>query len=98
VAGGWVAARVASHRPESAVLGLIGVLVILGGWAALSQATGVQADAPPAGPPPEGLGPMEAAILAAQPLWVAWVLPVIGAVGVWFGGSLRMLQASRTPR
>jgi hypothetical protein len=98
VAGGWVAARVASHRPESAVLGLIGVLVILGGWAALSQATGVQGDTPPAGPPPEGLGPMEAAILAAQPLWVAWVLPVIGAVGVWFGGSLRMLQASRTPR
>ncbi|TVP44457.1 MAG: hypothetical protein EA350_11545 [Gemmatimonadales bacterium] len=97
-AGGWVAARVALHRPHSAVLGLIGVLVILGGWAALSQATGVQGDAPPAGPPPGGLGPMEAARLASQPLWVAWVLPVLGAVGAWFGGSIRMLQASRSPR
>jgi hypothetical protein len=96
--GGWVAARVSAQRPHSAVLGLIGVLVILGGWAALSQAVGVQGDAPPPPPPPEGMGPMEAASQAIQPLWVAWLLPILGAVGVWFGGSLRLIQASRAPR
>jgi hypothetical protein len=98
MAGGWVAARVAAHRPLSAVLGLIGVLVILGGWAAFSQATGVQGDAPPAGPTPGGLGPMEAAMLAEQPLWVAWILPVVGAIGVWLGGWLRMRRGRPAPR
>jgi hypothetical protein len=96
--GGWVAARVSAQRPHSAVLGLIGVLVILGGWAALSQAVGVQGDAPPPSPPPDGMGPMEAASQAIQPLWVAWLLPILGAVGVWFGGSWRLIQASRVPR
>lgn len=95
VAGGWVAAWVDRRRPHVAVLGLIGVLVILGGWAALTQGVGVQGDAPPRPPHPGNLGPLAAATLAIQPLWVAWILPILGAMGAWFGGSLRMLQAAR---
>jgi hypothetical protein len=96
--GGWVAARIAADRPQVAVTGLVMAILVLGFWAAASQGVSVQGDAPPPAPPPDNLGPMEAARLASQPLWVAWVLPILGAVGAWFGGSVRMLQASRTER
>jgi hypothetical protein len=91
--GGWVAAWIDRNRPQVAVLGLIGVLLILGGASAVSVSLG----APPAeaGPPPPGLGPFQAASLAVQPVWVAWVLPILGSMGAWFGGSVRMLQASK---
>jgi hypothetical protein len=97
IIGGWVAARIAHHKPQVAVSGLIVVLLLLGFASAVSLGISVQGDAPPPPPPASGLGPMEAATAAIQPLWVAWVLPVLGAVGVWIGGSLRMLQASRAP-
>ncbi len=97
VLGGWVAARIDHRRPQVAVSGLIVVLLLLGFASAVSLGVSVRGDAPPAPPPASDLGPAAAASLAIQPLWVAWVLPVIGAVGAWFGGSLRMLQAGRAP-
>ncbi len=91
--GGWVAAWIDRARPQVAVLGLMGVLLLLGGAAAVSRTLALPAD--PVASPPTGLGPFEAATLAIQPLWVAWILPLVGMVGIWLGGSIRMLQASR---
>jgi hypothetical protein len=96
--GGWVAARIAADRPHVAVTGLVFVLLLLGFGAAVAAGVSVQGDAPPAAPPSPGMGPFEAASAAVQPLWVAWALPVLGAVGVWLGGSIRMLQASKARR
>jgi hypothetical protein len=96
--GGWVAARIAVDRPQVAVTGLVVVLLLLGFGAAVATGVSVQGDVGPVAPHPPGMGPFEAASAAVQPLWVAWTLPLLGAVGVWLGGSIRMLQASKAPR
>lgn len=93
VLGGWVAAWIDRARPQVAVFGLMGVILLFGVAAAVSRTLALPAD--PVASPPAGLGPYEAATLAIQPLWVAWILPLVGIVGVWLGGSFRMLQASR---
>ncbi|TVP55848.1 MAG: hypothetical protein EA351_09545 [Gemmatimonadales bacterium] len=88
VLGGWVAARVGG-RPASrpAVVSLLLVLVILGVWMAITQTTASD-EAVVAIDPASDLSPFEAAAVAIQPLWISWVLPALGGLGVWMGGVL----------
>jgi hypothetical protein len=81
VLGGWAAFRIGRERGRGAVAWLIGVVLVVG---LVSAVTTMGAE--PAGPPPAGLGPFEAASQAVQPLWYAWLMPFVGAAGVWLGG------------
>ena len=81
--GGLVCARLAHDR--RAVTILIALLIVLGVVAALMPvevATGAR---------PDDVSMMEATAGARQPAWLAWLNPVIGVVGVWFGS--RKLRA-----
>jgi hypothetical protein len=89
--GGYVAAMVDRGRPRFAAAGLAVVILVLGVGAAVSR-TLADAPASPVAPPQAGMGAFEAATLAIQPLWVAWVLPLVGAVGAWYGGRFRARQ------
>lgn len=77
--GGRVCAKVA-HDAGGATI-LIGLVIVLGVVNALMQ--GEMA----AGPRPDDLSMMEATAGARQPTWFAWLNPVIGTVGVWFGSK-----------
>ena len=77
--GGRVCAKVA-HDAKGAMI-LIGLVIALGVVNALMQ--GEMA----AGPRPDDLTMMEATVGARQPTWFAWLNPVIGVVGVWFGSK-----------
>lgn len=77
--GGRVCAKVA-HDATGATI-LIGLVIVLGVVNALMQ--GEMA----AGPRPDDLSMMEATAGARQPTWFAWLNPLIGAVGVWFGSK-----------
>ena len=77
--GGRVCARVA-HDAGGAMI-LIGLVIVLGVVNALMP--GEMA----AGPRPDDVSMMEATAGARQPTWFAWLNPVIGAVGVWFGSK-----------
>ncbi|MYH50851.1 MAG: hypothetical protein F4020_04715 [Gammaproteobacteria bacterium] len=77
--GGRVCARVA-HDAGGAMI-LIGLVIVLGVVNALML--GEMA----AGPRPDDVSMMEATAGARQPTWFAWLNPVIGAVGVWFGSK-----------
>ena len=77
--GGRVCAKVA-HDAKGAMI-LIGLVIVLGVVNALMQ--GEMA----AGPRPDDLTMMEATVGARQPTWFAWLNPVIGVVGVWFGSK-----------
>ncbi len=88
ILGGWVAARVGG-RPASrpAVVSLLLVLVILGVWMAITQTTASGEAVAVVDPAPD-LSPFEAAAVAIQPVWVSWILPFLGGLGVWIGGVL----------
>ena len=84
--GGVVCARAAAD--SRAELILIGLIVILGVMAALPETAEV------ASPRPEDIAMADAMMSAQMPRWVAWLNPVIGALGVWLGGAI---GARRTP-
>ena len=75
--GGRVCARIARDAMGATIL--IALIVVMGVWAALMP--GEMA----AGPRPDDVSMMEATAGARQPAWLAWLNPVIGVVGVWFG-------------
>ena len=77
--GGRVCAKVAPDTGGATIL--IGLVIVLGVMAALMP--GEMA----AGPRPDDVSMMEATAGARQPTWFAWLNPVIGAVGVWFGSK-----------
>lgn len=87
--GGQVAARV-GKRVE-AVAGLAMVLLLLGflsAWMGLQQAAPEVVD-------PGTLGVFEAARYARQPVWFAWLVPLIGAGFVLLGGYRTAAALSR---
>ncbi|MCH9646761.1 MAG: hypothetical protein K0U98_00905 [Deltaproteobacteria bacterium] len=92
--GGWVAARVSPHPTGMPVKVLAAVVFTLGLALAMMQ---ISAPEPPAEKVAEmisriesgDLGNFEAGGVARQPTWYTFLLPVIGAVGVWAGGRKR---------
>ena len=84
VIGGKVCALLGKSR--KAVLALAGLVLVLGLLSA------IPALKPPPGEPPARTGEvpnLEAMMKARQPAWVALLLPVIGVVGVLFGGRVK---------
>lgn len=83
-------------RGRRAVLGLVGVVLVLGLVDALGQ-TAAQPATSDGAPPPENLTTFEAANHARQPLWITWVLPFLGAAGVAIGGAAALARRSPSP-
>ncbi len=86
--GGWVCMRVAGDM--AAVKLLIGLVVVLG---VVLAVMGGAAEAP-IEPRPDDVALMEAMGSAAQPAWLSWLNPVLGAVGAWFGARLAKTPAA----
>lgn len=83
VAGGVVCAKVSADK--RGVWMLVALVVILGVASALPDAS--MADAPTGVRPPD-IAMTEAMMTAQQPAWIAWLNPVLGAVGALFGARL----------
>ena len=80
LAGGFVCSKVAAD--SRGVWMLVALVVILGVADALTGALVVE------GTRPEGVSMTEAMMSAQQPKWIAWLNPVLGAVGALFGARL----------
>jgi hypothetical protein len=88
--GGYVAAAIAkSGKP---ILVLIGLVIVLGAISAIMSGTGAESM-----PAVREVDPsvFEAMQYSEQPAWVAWLMPVIGAVGVFFGSAMKMQKESQ---
>ena len=83
IVGGLVCAKVASD--SRGVWMLIVLVVILGVATALTDAPAAGA-APGVRPPDVGM--TEAMMSASQPVWLAWLNPVLGAVGAFLGARM----------
>lgn len=83
IVGGLVCGKVASDN--RGVWMLIVLVVILGVANALAVAGAVDA-APGVRPPDPSM--TEAMMTAQEPAWIAWLNPVLGAVGALFGARL----------
>lgn len=93
VAGGFVAGGVG--RSMTAVKILIGVLLVLGVYLALTADSNL-ADRTPIDKPVAEMSFTEAGQHARQPAWYNWVIPLVGAAGVWIGGRKSLPAASPT--
>ena len=80
VVGGSVCAKVAGD--DRGVLMLVALVVILGVANALFQAPVADSVRP------EGVAMLDAAGSAREPVWVSWLNPVLGLVGVLLGARL----------
>ena len=89
IAGGYLCATIA--RDRRGPLGLVGLVIVLGVLSAFPAVTG--ADPAAAGPRPETVAMFEAMSNAVQPVWVALLNPVLGAVGVLVGARIRGTRA-----
>ena len=89
VAGGIVCSRIAGRGGVWLLVALVivfGVLVALGGM----EMTGVEGVAEPdPGPRPDGVGMFQAMQSAQQPMWLTWLNPLLGTVGVLVGARRR---------
>ena len=83
VVGGLVCAKVSADR--RGVWMLVALVVVLGVASALPDAS--MGDATPGVRPPD-LPMTEAMMTAQQPTWMAWLNPLLGAVGALFGARL----------
>ena len=90
--GGYVAAAIA--KTGKPILFLIGLVILLGAISAVMSGAGA-ADIPAVRDADPGV--FEAMQYSKQPTWVAWLTPVIGAIGVFFGSAWKM-QAGVTPK
>lgn len=81
VIGGFVCAKVSAD--VWGVRFLIGLVLVLGVILALPDAS---AAAP--SPRPDDIGMFEAIMSAQQPGWLAWLNPVLGAVGALLGARM----------
>ncbi len=84
VAGGYVAAMVGGGSGARAVQFLLVLVLVLGVISAVAE----MGKEVPADLNPSQLSNIEAAQYAVQPTWFAFTVPVLGMVGVWFGGLL----------
>lgn len=82
---GWVAAAIA--KTGKPVLALIALVLVLGAVSAI-MASGGAGDIPAVREADPTV--FEAMRYSRQPAWVAWLTPIIGAVGVFFGSALKM--------
>lgn len=85
VIGGYLCAAIA--RDYRGPLGLVGLVIVLGLLSAIPAVTG--GDPAATTPRPETVSMFEAMSNAAQPAWVAFLNPVLGAVGVLAGARMR---------
>ena len=83
VAGGFVCKAIG--RTDLSVNILIGIILVIGVISALYQ-MGVE---PPDSTRPDSVPMFEAMANGIQPAWLSWLNPILGAVGVWFGGRLK---------
>jgi hypothetical protein len=83
VAGGFICK--AMGRTDSSVNILIGIILVVGVISAWFQ-MGVE---PPDSTRPDVVPMLEAMTKGIQPAWLSWLNPILGAVGVWFGGRLK---------
>ena len=84
IAGGYVCLALANDT--RAIFGLLAVVFILGyGMAIMTLFEG----APPAGFRPSEMSMMEAMQNARQPVWLAFLNPILGMVGVMVGARMR---------
>lgn len=94
IIGGVVCSRIADG-PWGVRL-LVGVVLVLGALVALGilEMTGLEgvADADP-GPRPDDVGMIEAMSTAQQPVWLTWLNPLIGAVGILLGARMKRSAA-----
>jgi hypothetical protein len=84
VLAGWICIAIA--RRQGAVTALVVVILVIG---ALSAIPVFMAAGAPEGVREGGLSNMQAMMQARQPVWMAIVNPVIGAVGVLLGSRLK---------
>ena len=90
--GGWVSRRVG--RSANAVTILIGLVLLLGVVSALTADSQFE-KRPRIDKPVAEMSFIEAGGHAKQPAWYNWVIPLVGAVGVWLGGRRQEEQAGR---
>ncbi len=83
VVGGFVCKAIG--RTDLAVNILIGIILVVGVIAAFYQ-MGVE---PADSARPESVPMLEAMSNGIQPVWLSWLNPILGAVGVWYGGRLK---------
>lgn len=82
LAGGWAASRLGSSA--TAVKILLGLVLVLG---LITAVTSMGATGNPIDKPVTELSFMEAGAYAVQPAWYNWIIPLVGAIGVWIGGD-----------
>lgn len=84
VAGGYVCLALANDT--QAIFWLLAVVVVLG----FAMATMVPFEgAPPAGFRPSDMSMMEAMRNARQPVWLAFLNPILGVIGILLGARMR---------
>ncbi len=83
VAGGFVCKSIG--RTDLSVQILIGIVLVLGVVSALYQ-IGME---PVAGVRPDDISIFEAMNNGIQPAWLSWLNPILGAIGVFYGGGLK---------
>lgn len=94
IAGGLVCSKIADGpwglRFLIAIVVVLGVLVATGSL----EMTGIEgaADAD-LGPRPDDVGMFEAMSTAQQPVWLTWLIPVLGVVGAILGSRLNRSAA-----
>ncbi len=84
LAGGWVAGR--AGESSQAFLILVGIVLVLGIVSAVYSMTSrpqIVADADIS-----DWGFMEASLGASEPVWYVFLIPLVGALGVLWGGRL----------
>lgn len=81
-AGGWAARKMGTSATAATIL--IGLVLVLG---VISAVAAMGTEAQPLGKPVADLTFFEAGAYAAQPAWYNWLMPAIGAIGVWLGGG-----------
>ena len=80
IAGGFVCSKLGANHHAVAIL--IGLVVVLGIVSAIPDASVAT------GPRPDGVSLFESMTSVRQPRWIAWLNPVIGAIGVVLGARL----------
>lgn len=89
IAGGLVCSKIADGpwgvRFLIAIVVVLGVVVAMGNM----EMTGLEgvADADP-GPRPDDVGMFEAMSTAQQPVWLTWLIPLLGVVGAILGSRM----------
>ena len=83
--GGYVAAAIA--KTGQPILFLIGLVILLGAVSAIMSGAGA-GDIPAVRDVDPSM--LEAMQNSKQPAWVAWITPLIGAIGVFFGSAWKM--------